>query len=251
MSSQADFTKIKNIVVKTMERHWSAEFDQELIEDYCRSLGRYDDATLKKAMQSLIDEQKRKPTIAHIVEACKKAIPAHSGGGGNSSDENMPWVIAAKKIEKLVTTYVDQYRNVSQTYSDARREGWDLDLMRYVSDVATIQAHMISREGKIGWNSQTLFGAGTMVTEPMRYNFFKEQERLCAGGSIDVSLPTDRIADWKSSAAARARPEPKKDTTAPNQVTAAEKTALDVEIERQMGGADPMPGRMKLPEIQF
>lgn len=77
MPTQADFQRITENVIKPIERHFGYQFDSETISDYVDDLSRYSDDTIKSSMLEVRRENKRRPTLAVIVEACRKYTPHH------------------------------------------------------------------------------------------------------------------------------------------------------------------------------
>lgn len=197
-ANQADFKKVTENIIEPMKRHWGAEFDAETVADYVDDLCHFSTDTLKAAMQKIRAEQKRKPTIAHIAEACKHIKPISAHPSKSVNDPSMPWVQKQQAIQDLVDAYLQQFRNISTIYSESQREGWDLDLMRYVSGIAMIQASMINKASHYGWSSIDIFGAGAEMKPEAVKVFFSEQRRQADTGSIDVSIPTGRINDWRA-----------------------------------------------------
>jgi hypothetical protein len=89
--SQADFEKVTTLVVRPVERHYNKTFTPDEIDDYVKSLARYSEETLIEAMLDVRENEVRRPALAHIVQAAKRAIgkgeiAATQRNGGNSGD---------------------------------------------------------------------------------------------------------------------------------------------------------------------
>lgn len=248
--NQADFMKVDSIVIKTIERHWGAAFDADALDDYVRTLAKFDENALRKAMTKMIEEHKRKPTLAHIIDACKE----QKSSGSSISDPNNPnhpWVQVQKQVDKLVDDYLAQYKNISQLWRDAVRERWELDLERYIRAVAEIQAAMIVGQKNYGWKGPEILGINTIITSADKHHFFQEQKRIAAGGSIDVGIPTNRVDDWRRGMVWQAQQSTEQKQVAKKAhksvLTSEEQARLDQELSR----APAAQGFRKLPEIQF
>jgi hypothetical protein len=228
MPSQVDFDKVKRCIIDPMARHWNADLDSDTQADFVDDLARFSEETLKKAMQTLREEQKRKPSLAHVMEACKKFSPSRKDIPGNTDLECHKREI---NKQKMVTDYVASYRN-STLYLEAYREGWDLDLLAYVYAVADVQAQMILGYQRFGWDGPSIFGYGEL-TDDTRNSFFKDQRRQAQIGTIDVGIPTTRIAEWKRWAEWR-KAHPTKDVK--ESLTAAKSlnAGLDEYLEKKM-----------------
>lgn len=232
--NQADFMKVDSLVIKTIERHWGAAFDADALDDYVRTLAKYDEQTLRKAMTKMIEEHKRKPVLAHIIDACKEQKSA--GSISNPNNPDFPWVQIQQRVDKMVDDYFAQYKNVSQLYRDASRERWELDLERFIKAVAKIQAAIIVGQKNYGWDGPTIFGINAIVTNADRYNFMQEQQRIASTGQINVGVPTNRADDWRSMTGWRAQQSTNQQAhAAPAQksvFTPEEKARLDAALTR-------------------
>jgi hypothetical protein len=98
-------------------------------------------------------------------------------------------------MERLVSEYMQgfKYRDLA---SEAARDGWSLDLFSYVEHVAIIQSQMITG-AKVGYNSGILFGYSGGIDKRNVNVWLDEQRRLCADGTIEIRIPTERIKSWK------------------------------------------------------
>lgn len=75
MSNQDDFQRITSLVIKPIERHFNCQFDAETIGDYIDDLSRFSTETLQESMFDIRREQKRRPSLAVVFEACRKNAP--------------------------------------------------------------------------------------------------------------------------------------------------------------------------------
>jgi hypothetical protein len=197
MPNQADFDRVSRCIIEPIKRHWSAEFDSDMVADFVDDLARFDEKTLTQAMQLLRTEQKRRPSLAHIVEACKKYAPSRHGGIPNQSAK-FPWHERDDERKAMIERYMEGFGHTSMM-TEAFRDGWDLDLRRFVYAVAEVQAQMIQGCKSVGWDGASIFGYGTL-TDEAKAQFFRDQTRQAQTGQIDVAIPTSRIEAWKQTA---------------------------------------------------
>lgn len=202
MPTQADFQRVEKHIINPIQRHWNADFDSETIGDFVDDLAKFNENTLKSAMQKLRNEQKRKPTLAHVIEACR--MLSDTGNGHRRSgvfDEKTPWKERDENRRKSIEAYIDGFKFGSSLYGEAQREGWTSPLLEYIAAVAKVQAQMIiPASNGISWDHGPIFGYGTVVNDDMRNQFFADQRRQAQTGSIEVSIPTGKIDIWKKHA---------------------------------------------------
>lgn len=148
-----------------------------------------------------------------------------------SIQEN-PWEVRERQINSLVSDYMQNFI-FSQTWHEAVSGKWDLDLSRYVREVARVQAKMIvAPDRDIGWDGQAIFGSTEQITDALRKGFFGDCRRQAQQGFIDVGIPMGMIEKWKKNAIPASIPPA---TRLPINVAPMpeSKTPLDEEIERQ------------------
>lgn len=160
--------------------------------------------------------------------------------GATRPHQPNPWEVRKKSIDRMVGEYLEGFK-MGKTWHEAVAGKWDLDLIRYVSAVASAQAQMIIHpEGGIGWDGHAIFGPGAQITDDMRKQFFSDCKRQANFDMIDVPMPTSRIAQWKKNAEYDAvhvrKPINSACATLPEQPKdePKEKTPIDLEIERQI-----------------
>lgn len=228
MPNQVEFDRVSRCVIEPIKRHWNAEFDPDTISDFVDDLARYPEPVLKKAIEHARQTNKRRPTLAHIVEACEK-VKSPPERGSNPSVKQ-PWDERDEKRNQLVIDYVSNYIAVSQLWFEAKREGWDADLMRYITAVAWVQAQMIIPGGRgIGWSGNIIF-SHTPKDQEIR-QFMDDQKRQAETGVVSVAIPTGKITEWKEAAAWRIKQSQPK---SPPPAAPKETTRIDREIERQL-----------------
>lgn len=229
--NETETLRVIEHVINPMKRTWSAEFDADTISDYVNDLHIFSGETMDRAIADLRREQKRKPTLAHVFEACQKHKPIMRDSISKISKN--PWEERVERKQKLIDDYVKQFCTISQTYAESVREGWHLDLRDYVYCVADVQAQMIVGERNIGWNGMSIFGAGNTISDDMRKEFLAAQRRQANIGMVDIAIPTSRLNEWKQSVQRR---DEKKHipATKPPEYISASTVQLDAEIARQI-----------------
>jgi hypothetical protein len=172
-----------------------------VLKEYSRALAGFSEKTLAKGWDLAKSEHKTWvwPHFSVIREACRK----YSGETSPVSSEiqgKMPWEVAAAQRETMVKDYLESYQN-SALALQAMQEGWGMDLLRYVRELAQIQAQMlVSSPSGIGWDGGVVFGYGTQISEDMRKAFFADQRIAIGYGGINVNVPERAINEWRSRA---------------------------------------------------
>jgi hypothetical protein len=79
MYNQDDFQKVSDNVIDPLKRHYGVKFDAEMIDDYVGDLRSYSVDILRTAVADIRRQEKRRPALAHILEACEKHKPRPAG----------------------------------------------------------------------------------------------------------------------------------------------------------------------------
>lgn len=108
------------------------------------------------------------------------------------------WKLRNDKRGRLIDEYIKNFIAASSIWSEAMRDGWDMELRDYLYCVANVQAQFIVGEQNIGYSSMGIWGAGNKIQDNEVSQFLHGQKRQAQTGFIDVAIPTGRIADWKS-----------------------------------------------------
>lgn len=206
-NNQGTIAKIQRHVIDPLHGLFGATINEHLLDAYVEELGNYSEQTLDLAIKHIRRESKRTPTLANIIDAVYTVLnkQRRANAGSNSGK---PFVNEIReKQRELVSEYCKKFKNYSTIYAEARRENWDLDLMKYVEAIADVQAQFIERNanGHIGWNGFVIFGAGNIITDEMKHVFFDGCKAQAERGSIEVGIPTGMIAHWKGMASYRER----------------------------------------------
>lgn len=75
MQNETRFEDICAIIIDPIKRHWGGDFEPETISEFVDELGHYPNHLLKSGMKKVIREQKHRPRLATIIEACERDIP--------------------------------------------------------------------------------------------------------------------------------------------------------------------------------
>lgn len=106
-----------------------------------------------------------------------------------------PWDERNKRRRDAIEAYIEQFKRASSIWHESAKEGWKNDLFMYISHVAGIQAQfMFPSPSGIGYDAAFLFGQST---PEQRWNFLKQQKNQAETGEINVSIPTNKIREWK------------------------------------------------------
>ena len=106
----------------------------------------------------------------------------------------LPWEERAMAVRGMVREYLKLFF-LSPQGVQARREGWDHQLYRYVAAVAYIQAQYIHKCPSVGYEGAIIFdNTPTDGEELYLINSCKSQAER---GMINVRVPADKIAQWK------------------------------------------------------
>jgi hypothetical protein len=113
-----------------------------------------------------------------------------------------PWEEREKNRAEAVSQYVSSFMSRSMLYSQAKSEGWDIALMRYVRAVASTQAQILyPGNSGTGYDAQVIFDK--RPTKEQVYRFLSDQRLQANMGFIDVGIPTGMVEAWKADAAYR------------------------------------------------
>lgn len=183
MSTQADFEKINNYIIEPMKRHWNADFDTAMVDDYVKDLGKYTQQQLTEAMSELRQTAKRRPTIAHIVEAIQVTNAKTKSNGPRTGYAEM--VAEHEKKDRRATVAAQEY---ADTFKHDRMAEFDADTQKriryYIREAAYLQAQILEQIRNRGWSCEV---AG-MNNERTKW-FIEMNHRNCKGGFINVEVP--------------------------------------------------------------
>lgn len=76
MPTQAEFDRVNKHIIDPIKRHWAADFDAQTVDDFIADLAEFTESDLQSAMRKVKREQKRRPSLAHVYEACREYSPA-------------------------------------------------------------------------------------------------------------------------------------------------------------------------------
>lgn len=238
-NGQAEFERVNREIIDPIKRHYGCQFDADTISDYVDDLGRYKKETLQSAMEIVRREQKRRPALATVIEACKQAMQGQSRQSTSSAEE---YYASLKKRDSdavdMAASFQEQFKQ-SQLYLNACKEKYDVKLLEYVYQSALLQARFITKAANPGYNQNVLTNNinldGDIVKNRIR-EFVEYCRKQASTGVIDTQVPHYLIDEWKQEVSWREqrKKEPAKSTYVPTPEKPKEKTALDLEIERQL-----------------
>lgn len=240
MPSQADAIKVQSCVIDPMKRHWAAEFDSDTIADFVDDLARFPEKVLRDAMQAVRNECKRKPSLAHITEACKGARE-HSGMDTSSAEAFFAALTKRDfEADRMTNDFLRCFES-SPLATKAKSENWFAHLMRYAYEMARLQAQHMCKVSNPGYNQSVITNNKTLQLEEIEARiktftqFCKEQS---ATGTILISVPNYLIDEWKADYEASKRVKQvveEKEKRPELPMTEFQKSAIELEIERQLG----------------
>ncbi len=184
--NQADYKKVYEAIIEPLMRHYGAEYDEKIIDDYIRIFAKHSREKLEAAVGEVIEEQKRKPTIAHITDKIRR--DEKRGGGDSAWLQNFYAEQEAKQVRA---------RAAAENYAEWEIRHLEPQLARlaphraqyvkeFVYHAAVYQAEGLEGIKNRGFNSICL-GLPGEVTSERREWFFK----MCkdAGSVIKVVVP--------------------------------------------------------------
>lgn len=172
---------------------------------YVKKLERFTLDDIRAGVDKLSDKWDTQtfPPIGAIVKECEK-VSERSARGDKGFDDGTAWQNREKNIESIVRSYMETFK-MSATMLDAKAQGYDYFLYKYVVQVARVQAQLIYRRpcGSVGldWNIIGPEGVATKDIGKVQHNFIAEQKEITDKGSIDVSIPVGKIQEWLARAA--------------------------------------------------
>lgn len=183
MSNQADFEKISSCVIAPMKRHWNADFDTETIDDFVKDLKKYSVEQLTESMSEVRQNSKRKPTVAHIIEAIRNNAPKRSGAVASDWHTNFLAEQEAKDRRAVASAvkYAQEY-----THENLKNIN-DYDKKRiigFLEEAAYFQAQILAGARNCGWSCKMALG------ESERGEWFVKMCKAgAASGFISVDVP--------------------------------------------------------------
>lgn len=233
--NQKQHERIKKLVVDPLEAVYGG-FSDDAVKFMVEDLKDYPDHTLSNAVREVRKTVKSFPKIAHIVEACK-------GSKAERADTSSAEAFYAQLQEKYQKAQQDAQEYTTHYMASglalrANVDGWAKYLEKYVYCHASLQAHLITKLNA-GYDSDALYNACYLrITEahPEIGTERKKRELAFARKQsfINVEPLADMIAEWQVMEAWKT-PAPVKSQMPSTVLTPAEKTKIDLEIERQLG----------------
>lgn len=197
MTNQADYERVNRYCLRQL---WGAfpTIEKPFIEAAVDRLTKYDNMTLERAANRIIETCTRRPSIADIINACESVIPQKS----YAPNGKMPWEERLARVERRVKSYLVEFQQ-SDLGLQALREKWDFQLLRYAQAMAWVQAQMLESVPAIGWDGCVLLegvppdsrkGARDLFAEHIR----PQCELAMQRGGVMVTVPSALLDRWRS-----------------------------------------------------
>lgn len=212
--NQTDYLRVSTAFLDPLTKLFVADLNDVMRDAIIEECFIYSSEILQEAFTIIRRTSKRMPSVAAILEACNEARSA-GAPVTHSKPHLLPGAQRERDIADLVKDYIKQRQDSCPLYHQAVREGWDMKLWSYLTDVATIQAQYLNPPVRHIWyNSMNIFmnesrPTGAQVREWEIKKFLAEQKQITQGGRIDVAVPTGLIQSWRERAdQRRAAPAP-------------------------------------------
>lgn len=191
MPSQTDFEKVSTFVIRRIERHYNKTFTTEEIDDYVKSLSRYSQETLIDAMTEVIENETRRPHLAHIVQAAKKA--SASNDGFSKSETSDKWreerELKGARMRTAAKDYTETFRFQNRDRLNLMPEHKRESLIQCVYHAAYLQAQFIEGEKNCSYQIVTWLHQNEGKPDE-RLDWWKKMcKENAAAGHINVTVP--------------------------------------------------------------
>lgn len=195
MLNQSNYDKVNSKMIAPLNVFFSTRLPDEMVDAFVEDLSEYSAETLGKSFKQLRRSCKRMPTLAQVIEVCKEMRSDNYQNNGLSQKVSEEIETNNEKCSAMVDRYIADYKTRA-IWLQASREGWQMELWRYVNAVATIQAQMICKQ-TVGWNKADIFGINYQLSDEEIHHFFESQKAQAEAGFISVSDPASRIEEWR------------------------------------------------------
>jgi len=192
MTTQVDFIVVSEFIRPLRVLFGEIGEQQEAV--YCKHLRRFSQAQLNAGVEFLETHHryKRFPQLAECIEACERKDEGFTGGVVDHQAA-YPWVVRGQEAQKLLDEHLQFFQANSQLLAEAKRDDWDIELMRYVRKCAWFQAQTIAGVTNKGFNNSD----GLCENVEQRDAFVKELAAMCKDGNIALPLPDTTIDKLK------------------------------------------------------
>lgn len=193
MSNQADYLKVHEHVIKSLERHYGKAFDSETIADYVDDFARFDAETLKKAMAEVRQSHNRqtRPAPGVIFEAIRK-IRGDKGTGDGGSLEKLRQEQDARfnRTRASAKQYVEHFcmgnDRLKAIQPDWRRE----EMIDCIHQAALLQAQLIEGIKNCSYTTASWLRVGEGMNHEERLKWWVDMcRRNAKTGQINVEIP--------------------------------------------------------------
>jgi hypothetical protein len=164
---------------------------------YHDALKGFADEELRQCFSHLRDHYafQRFPTIADIQKARKISTEAPALTTGPRDGLRYSWEERDRRRAKALNEFLHRFVKL-EIYRQAEGEGWSCQIRRYAMAVAWMQVQMIMPDSRnaTGYDANIL----RIDHHSDHWEEFLEAQRIqAATGDIDVSFPSELIAEWK------------------------------------------------------
>lgn len=189
------------IELKPLETLFS-KISDEKIPIYCKQLKQFDISVIRLAVDRVCGKWDRLsfPPPGVIVTECS-AVAGKGARGAMTQDGTMPHEKRQHDISTLVSDYIQRFKTNSSILTECKANETDDSLMRYVREVACIQAQIINRhpDGRIALSWCLLEPEEKPENiEKWRWQFLRDCSDQARKGVIDVSIPTGKLREWST-----------------------------------------------------
>lgn len=173
----------------------SEDNTEEALDDYRRSLSRYDGEVLDRAWHLLVGRHRfwSWPSIVEALEVAEQARREINPSG------KQDW---AEEATRLADEYVKRFMK-SAAATRATAAGYGAQMKAYAEAAAWVQAQLVEGRQGVGYNAAVLFQCGESVEE--REEFFRQAKEQAREGEIKVKPPRALLAKWQAQGEGRSR----------------------------------------------
>lgn len=219
-------------MVETYSPQPSDKATERIIGKFKEFLWEYSDDVLEEAWVNVQKHKMRTrywPAVSLLVDECenvaseleakrraserkRRRLEAELSAGSVEELDLMPWERREKQVQLHVDRYMRRFREKSPLYRDASEQGWVCALVRYVGDVATLQAQMIMQSPNIRIPAGIIPQDGSVKDTGTFLKMFRDQYGLNMSESpprIEVHVPQKLIEQWQRGAVLNAESPPR------------------------------------------
>lgn len=197
-------SKVKTHIIEPYTKLYACTLNAEQIEAFVEDLGGYSVAVLQAAWKQVRQTVKSRPTVAHIAEACRQNAGAREGSAPAKFSDSLAQ--QDRDDQKAATDHASRVLN-STLGLQARAEGWDLALRRFIVDAALAVSAM-RRKRAVPFNEVTLLnclhvnafnkGGAEPELKRRRDEMLSHLQYVASAGAA-ITVPNHLIDEWRMS----------------------------------------------------